>query len=132
MRGSCIIIPCSFTYSISQPVDLKVIWYLFKSNGYPVVFDERNNVDSKYRGITSLTGSVKERNCSLKIENLQMLHNHDRLYPWIDKSPITSYHSLEHTFYDKSSQLIVLGKYLDLFITPFLVISTLFPTYKVL
>lgn len=119
MRGSCVIIPCRFTYSISQPADLQVIWYLFESNGYPLVFDERKNVISRYRGITSLIGSVKERNCSLKIEKLEMLHNQDRLYPWVDKSPITSYHSLGHTFYDKSSQLIVLGKYLDMFIPLF-------------
>lgn len=119
MRGSCIIIPCRFTYNIFQPADLRVIWYLFESNGYPSVFDERNNVISKYRGKTSLTGSVKDRNCSLKIEKLEMSHNQDRLYPWIDKSPITSYHSLEHTFYDTSTQLIVLGKYLDMFIPSF-------------
>lgn len=113
MRGSCIIIPCRFTYSISQPAGLHVIWYLFESNGYPLVFDEKKQVISKYMGITSLIGSVEEGNCSLKIEKLEMSHNQDRLYPWVDKNPITSYHNLGHTFYDKSSQLIVLGKYLD-------------------
>lgn len=114
MRGSCIIIPCRFTYSISQPADLRVIWYLLQSNGYPPVFDERQNVISKFSGITSLIGSVGERNCSLKIERLEMSHNQDRLYPWVDKNPITSYHTVGHTFYDKTSQLIVLGRYLDM------------------
>uniref|UniRef100_A0A8C4EU50 Ig-like domain-containing protein n=1 Tax=Dicentrarchus labrax TaxID=13489 RepID=A0A8C4EU50_DICLA len=36
-----------------------------------------------------------------------MSHNQDRLYPWVDKNPITSYHTLGHTFYDKTSQIIV-------------------------
>ncbi|XP_031154727.1 uncharacterized protein LOC116049323 [Sander lucioperca] len=107
MRGSCIIIPCTFTYSISQPADLRVIWYLFQSNGYSPVFDERQNIMSKFNGITSLIGSVGERNCSLKIERLEMSHNQDRLYPWVDKHPITSYQSLGPTFYEKTSQLIV-------------------------
>lgn len=114
MRGSCIIIPCRFTYSISKPADLRVIWYLLQSNGYPPVFDERQNVISKFSGITSLIGSVGERNCSLKIERLEMSHNKDRLYPWVDKNPVTSYHTVGHTFYDKTSQLIVLGRYLDM------------------
>lgn len=113
MRGSCIIIPCTFNYSISQPADLRVIWYLFQSNGYSPVFDERQNIMSKFNGITSLIGSLGERNCSLKIERLEMSHNQDRLYPWVDKHPITSYQSLDPTFYEKTSQLIVSGKYLD-------------------
>lgn len=119
MRGSCIVIPCRFTYSISQPADLQVIWYLFQSNGYPSVFDLKQNVISRYSGITSLIGSVGERNCSLKIERLEMTHNQDRLYPWVDKNPITSYHTLGHTFYDKTSQIIVLGKHLDTLIVNF-------------
>ncbi|XP_045900128.1 uncharacterized protein LOC123967858 isoform X1 [Micropterus dolomieu] len=107
MRGSCIIIPCSFNYSTSQPADLRVIWYLFKNNEYPPVFDQRQTVISKFRGITSLIGSVEEGNCSLKIERLEMSHNQDRLYPWVDKNDITSFHTLDSTFYEKTSELIV-------------------------
>lgn len=115
MKGSCIVIPCTFTYSISQPADLKVAWYLYQSNGYPSVYEERRTVISKYQGITSLIPSVREGNCSLKIERLDMSHNQDRLYPWVDKNPITSYHSLGHSFNDKTCQLIVSGNYLDTF-----------------
>lgn len=110
MRGSCIIIPCRFTYTTSQPADLRVIWYLFQSSGYPPVFDETQNVVSKFSGITSLIGTAEERNCSLKIERLEMSHNHDRLFPWIDTNPITFYHTQGYTFYDKSTQLTVLGR----------------------
>ncbi|KAM8734355.1 uncharacterized protein AB9X84_023185 isoform 4-T4 [Acanthopagrus schlegelii] len=107
MRGSCIIIPCSFTYSTDRPTGLRVIWYLYQSSGYPPVFDASQSAVGEFRGITSLIGSVDGGNCSLKIERLDMSHNKDRLYPWVDKNPITSYHTVGHTFYDKTTQLIV-------------------------
>uniref|UniRef100_A0A3Q3XE84 Immunoglobulin V-set domain-containing protein n=1 Tax=Mola mola TaxID=94237 RepID=A0A3Q3XE84_MOLML len=94
MRGSCIIIPCRFSYSRSQPAGLRVIWYLL-TNGYSPVFDESQNVNSKFSGITSLTGSVRKGNCSLKIERLEMSHSQDRLYPWVDNNPITSYYTAQ-------------------------------------
>uniref|UniRef100_A0A3Q1ES29 Immunoglobulin V-set domain-containing protein n=1 Tax=Acanthochromis polyacanthus TaxID=80966 RepID=A0A3Q1ES29_9TELE len=107
-KGSCIIIPCTFTYSTSQPSDLQVIWYLYQSNGYPEVYNQRgNDVISEFRGKTSLMGSVTDRNCSLKIERLEMSHNQKRLYPWIDENHITTFHSIGHSFYDKTTQLIV-------------------------
>lgn len=119
MRGSCVFIPCRFAYSISMPSDLKVVWHLFQGNQYPPVFDEKQNVISKYRGITSLIGSVSQQNCSLKIDRLDKIHTQDRLYPWIDKKPITFYHMAEHSFYDKTTQIIVFGRYLvRLFLFP--------------
>ncbi|XP_056901509.1 uncharacterized protein LOC130532721 isoform X2 [Takifugu flavidus] len=108
MRGSCVFIPCRFTYTNSMPADLRVIWYLLQGNQYPPVYDERQDVISKYRGITSLTGSVGEQNCSLKINKLDEIHGQDRLYPWIDKNPITFYHMADHSFYDKTTQIIIL------------------------
>ncbi|KAK2844400.1 hypothetical protein Q5P01_011059 [Channa striata] len=107
MKGSCVIIPCSFTYVSSQPPNLRVIWYLYQSNEYPAVFDQRKAVIRKFDGKTSLIGSVGERNCSLKIEKLEMSHNQDRLYPWVDVNPITSYHTLDSHMYEKTTQLIV-------------------------
>ncbi|XP_026226633.1 uncharacterized protein LOC113169450 [Anabas testudineus] len=107
MRGSCIIIPCSFTYSRSQPSDLRVIWYLYQSNEYPCVYDQKQSAIRKFEGTTSLIGSVKDMNCSLKIEKLEMSHDQDRLYPWIDQHSITSYHIPGNKFLDKTTQLIV-------------------------
>lgn len=102
-----------------MPSDLKVIWYLFQGNQYPPVFDEKQNVISKYRGITSLIGSVSQQNCSLKIDRLDKIHAQDRLYPWIDENPITIYQMVEHWFYDKTTQINVLGTYLvTLFLFP--------------
>lgn len=68
-----------------------------------------------FRGKTSLTGSVSEGNCSLKIERLETSHNQARLYPWVDKNAITSYHTQDFSFNDKTTQLVVSGKYLGAF-----------------
>lgn len=116
MKGSCLIIPCRFTYSVSQPSDLRVIWYLLQSNQYPPVFDQRQSVISKFRGKTSVIGSVSGGNCSLKINSLEMSHHKDRLYPWIDVNPITSYHTQGFSFSDKTSEIIVSGDYLNTWI----------------
>lgn len=110
MRGSCVIIPCLFSYTNSQPAGLRVAWYSIQGNGYLPVYDERQNVISTFSKMTSVIGSVGEGNCSLKIEKLQMSHNQERLYPWVDKNPITSYHTVGQRLYDKTTQLIVVGR----------------------
>lgn len=111
MKGSCVIIPCRFTYDTSLPADLRVIWYLFQGNQYSPVFDGRQNAISKYRGMTSLTGAVGNQECSLKIDKLDKIHGQDRLFPWIDKNAITFYHMKGHSFYDKTTQIVILGGY---------------------
>lgn len=115
IRGSCIIIPCSFSYSKSQPTNLRVIWYLYQSNHYPPVYDQQQMVMAKFNGLTTLLGSLGEKNCSLKIESLEMIHNGDRLYPWIDEHPITSYHVPGSKLYDKTTQLVITSKYVKTF-----------------
>ncbi|XP_029929189.1 uncharacterized protein LOC115374422 isoform X2 [Myripristis murdjan] len=107
MRGSCVVIPCSFAYSTSQPPDLRVIWYLYQSQGHPSVYDNGQSTIDRFRRGTSVIGSVKERNCSLHIDRLEMLHNQDRVYPWVDKNPITSYHAFHQSFFDKTTLLVV-------------------------
>lgn len=100
MAGSCIIIPCSFVYTRTRPAQLTVKWYVYDSRGYPA--------DSgKYRGGASAIGFVGDGNCSLQIERLEMSLSQDRLYPWVDENPITSYHSAGQSFFDKTTQIIV-------------------------
>lgn len=119
MRGSCIIIPCSFTYSNSQPADLPVIWYLYQNKQYLPVFAQTESSFSIFKGRTSLVGSVRDGNCSLKIERLEMSHNQNRIFPWVDKNPIASYHTADQSFSEMTTELIVSGEYLDTFISPF-------------
>lgn len=110
MRGSCIIIPCQYTYTVSPPAGLRVKWYSLQGNQNLPVHDETQGVIAKFRRITTVVGSVETGNCSLKIEKLEMSHNQERLYPWLDKNPITSYHTEGQNLYDKTTQLIVSGR----------------------
>lgn len=109
MAGSCVVIPCQFTYTESRPADPKALWYLYDSKGYPPVYNAEQDGLGKFSRRTSLIGSVKDGNCSLKIERL-VSHSQDRVYPWVDKNPITSYHTIGSSFYDKTTQIIVSGK----------------------
>uniref|UniRef100_A0A3B3I6C9 Ig-like domain-containing protein n=2 Tax=Oryzias latipes TaxID=8090 RepID=A0A3B3I6C9_ORYLA len=108
LKGSCLIIPCKFTYTNAIPPNLKLIWYLYQDSGYPTVFDQRGGtVVSQFSGKTSSVGSTADGNCSLQINSLELSQNLARLYPWIDKNAITSYHSRGHSFYEKTTQLLV-------------------------
>lgn len=110
MRGSCIIIPCQFTYTAAKPEDLQVKWYSLQGNGYQPVHDETQYAITTFGSTTRIVGSVSMGNCSLKIEQLKMSHNQQRLYPWLDKNPITSYYNEGQNFNDKTTQLIVSGR----------------------
>ncbi|XP_030225228.1 Schwann cell myelin protein [Gadus morhua] len=103
--GSCAVIPCSFTYTSTRPSGLEVKWYLLQPDADPQVFPQKQGMAVKYAGRTSLPGSVSQGNCSLYIERLEMSLDQNRLYPWVDKNPITSYQ--DHNLYDRTSQLRV-------------------------
>ncbi|KAL7832094.1 hypothetical protein AOLI_G00296420 [Acnodon oligacanthus] len=93
VQGSCVVIPCSFDFKTSQPSYVNVKWYEFSETQYPLVYDQSTQkVIPKFRGKTSLYGSPYEGNCSLKIQPLELQHNQERLYPWMDPKPIETYH----------------------------------------
>ncbi|XP_076833281.1 uncharacterized protein LOC143478202 [Brachyhypopomus gauderio] len=99
LRGSCMVIPCSFDFKTKLPSNVMVKWYLDASTGYPLVFSQHGeNVVSKYWGRTRLYGLPSDRNCSLEIKSLEMDHNGDRLYPWMDAKPAETFHkeNFEH------------------------------------
>ncbi|XP_034773293.2 sialic acid-binding Ig-like lectin 5 isoform X1 [Acipenser ruthenus] len=106
LQDSCVIIPCSFSYSSNPPQSFIAVWYQYASRGYPVVYDGRNpsGVIDKFRGRTDLVGDVSGRDCSLKINNITRNDNGEKLYPWIDPDHI-SYRI--YTFYDKTVELAV-------------------------
>lgn len=108
LRGSCLVIPCSFDFKTEKHSSVQVKWYLFSTTSYPLVYDpDDRNVINKFFGKTSLYGLPSEKNCSLKITQLEMSHSGERLYPWMDPKPIDSYH--RENYYDKSIELQVTG-----------------------
>ncbi|MBN3277998.1 protein, partial [Polyodon spathula] len=106
LQGSCVVIPCNFSYSSNPPQSFVVVWYQYVSRGYPVVYDGRNPsiVIDKFRGRTVLVGDVHAGDCSLKIDSITRNDNGEKLYSWIDPDHI-SYRI--YKFYDKTVELAV-------------------------
>ncbi|XP_035288843.1 uncharacterized protein LOC118235520 [Anguilla anguilla] len=107
MVGSCLVIPCRFSYSEYPPNDKgRVVWYQYVDRGYPLVCDPKNpnEVIEKFRGKTSLYGSPYNGDCSLKIYPLDWRHQEERVYPWVDPDYVT-YHYFK--FYDKAVKIRV-------------------------
>lgn len=94
VRGSCVVIPCSYEFKNLQHNMTNVKWYKLSTSGYLLVYDQStNNIINRFKGKTSLFGSSNGKNCSLKIEPLEMQHSQERLFPWMDPNSIESYHS---------------------------------------
>uniref|UniRef100_A0A9J8C1D0 Ig-like domain-containing protein n=1 Tax=Cyprinus carpio carpio TaxID=630221 RepID=A0A9J8C1D0_CYPCA len=90
LKGSCLVIPCSFNYKSNPPKKpRRVVWYRRDSEGLPLVYDYLYpyNVNEKYRGKTDLYGE-SDWNCSLLIKNLESSHNGEKLYTRIDPENI--------------------------------------------
>ncbi|KAJ8332798.1 hypothetical protein SKAU_G00416940 [Synaphobranchus kaupii] len=107
LRGSCLVIPCKFEYISPLPSDLKVMWYKYATEGYPVVYDPEHpdDVISDFKGKTYQYGSSTDKKCSLKISPLELSHHKQRLYTWVDPKPISSYH--RQNYQDKTVELYV-------------------------
>nr|XP_021322204.1 sialoadhesin-like [Danio rerio] len=112
LKGSCLVIPCSFSYKSNPPQNPnRVVWYQWASSGRPLVYDSlhANNVITKFRGKTELYGNSNS-NCSLLIKNLEQSHHNEKLYTRIDPENIawTNYKHDDFTstiLIDESPQL---------------------------
>ncbi|KAF5906254.1 uncharacterized protein DAT39_004002, partial [Clarias magur] len=105
LRGTCLVIPCSFDFrnSTKNPADVEVKWYIYSTSQYPLVYSSDGDyVIGKYFGKTKLYGQTSEKDCSLEIKT-EMNHNGDRLYPWMDPKSIETFH--KEDFYAKSIEL---------------------------
>lgn len=90
LQKSCLVIPCSFTYSSYPPTNPdRIVWYQYVNHRYPLVYDSwyPTSVIDKYRGKTSLFKKTY-RDCSLLIKDLSLSHSQDRLYTWVDPEHI--------------------------------------------
>ncbi|KTG37207.1 hypothetical protein cypCar_00038775, partial [Cyprinus carpio] len=107
LRGSCLVIPCSFSYTSYPPKDpRRVVGYQWVSYGYPLVYDplHANNVIEKFKGRTDLYR--KSGNFSLLITGLEQSHHGEKIYAWIDPENVGW---RTYAFYDVTSTVLVYG-----------------------
>nr|XP_055053804.1 sialoadhesin-like [Misgurnus anguillicaudatus] len=108
LNGSCLVIPCSYSYTSNPPTNpRRVVWYQYVLSGYPLVYDPLNpdKVIDKFRGKTDIYNTTNsDRNCSLLIKSLNPSHNGEKLYAWIDRENIGT---STYKFYDVTSTIIV-------------------------
>ncbi|XP_075763978.1 B-cell receptor CD22-like isoform X1 [Pelodiscus sinensis] len=105
LKGSCVVIPCSFTYpgsreSLERP--FRVTWYQYQSRGYPEIYSSKGpaSVLPEYQARTELLGDPETGNCTL---SLSPVRSEDAMsyYVWINPD------SVRHRFYDVTVQLEV-------------------------
>ncbi|XP_051962494.1 myelin-associated glycoprotein-like isoform X2 [Xyrauchen texanus] len=107
LKGSCLVIPCSFYYTFYPPTNPKrVVWYQWVSRGYPLVYDPwyTNDVIGKFRGKTDLYGDPSYRDCSLVIKSLELSHHGEKIYTWIDPENVGW---RTYAFYDVTSTILI-------------------------
>jgi len=108
LQGSCLVIPCHFSYTWYPPTDPhRIVWYQWVSKGYPLVYDPRYPYDviEKFRGKTDLYGT-RDWDCSLLIKNLKHSHHGEKIYAWIDPENVGW---RTYPFYDVTSTILVEG-----------------------
>ncbi len=109
LKGSCLVIPCSFSYTSYPPENPhRVVWYQYVSKGYPLVYDRwyPDDVIWDFRWRTSLYGDPSNGDCSLLIRRLELFHDGETLYTWIDPENV-GWRTYE--FYDVTSTIFVDG-----------------------
>ncbi|XP_073719471.1 sialoadhesin-like [Misgurnus anguillicaudatus] len=108
LKGSCLVIPCSYSYTSNPPNNPhRVVWYQWVSRGYPLVYDPwyTDYVIYKFRGKTDIYNPTNsDRDCSLLIKSVNPSHNGDKIYAWIDPDTIGW---RTYKFYDVTSTIIV-------------------------
>ncbi|XP_073671658.1 sialoadhesin-like [Paramisgurnus dabryanus] len=108
LKGSCLVIPCSYSYTSNPPTKpRRVVWYQYVWSGYPIVYDPwyPDSVIYKFRGKTdTYNPKNSNRDCSLLIKSVDPSHNGEKLYTWIDPENIGK---STYKFYDVTSTIIV-------------------------
>ncbi|KAJ8332873.1 hypothetical protein SKAU_G00417690 [Synaphobranchus kaupii] len=100
VQGTCVIVPCH-----TSPHS-RATWYRYHSLQWPKVYDGRDPgaVVEQFRGQTSVSGSPREGDCSLRIEAVRLADDGVRLYTWINPDESSS-----QRFYEQTVTLKVTG-----------------------
>ncbi|XP_073719472.1 sialoadhesin [Misgurnus anguillicaudatus] len=108
IKGSCLVIPCSYSYTLYPPTNpRRVVWYQYVSSGYPLVYDPwyPDSVIDKFKGVTDIYNPTNsDRDCSLLIKSVNPSHNGEKIYAWIDPK-VVGWRT--YKFYDVTSTIIV-------------------------
>ncbi|XP_065136644.1 sialoadhesin-like [Paramisgurnus dabryanus] len=108
LKGSCLVIPCSYSYTSYPPTNPhRVVWYQYVSRGYPLVCDPWNpgKVIYKFKGKTDIYRNTNsDRDCSLLIKSVDPSYNGEKIYAWIDPENVGW---RTYKFYDITSKIIV-------------------------
>lgn len=76
MKGSCLLIPCVFTFPdrVEVPNGITSIWYYDYSSSRKVASHSANPelVESRFHGRTQLVGDAEDKVCNLLLKDLQL------------------------------------------------------------
>ncbi|XP_020633538.3 B-cell receptor CD22 [Pogona vitticeps] len=105
LQGSCVVIPCSFTYPGSRDSwggKFSVAWYQYRSRGYPEIYNSKSpdTILPEYQGRTEVLGDLEMGNCTLSINPVRR-DDSMSYYVWINPD------SVRHRFYDITVQVEV-------------------------
>ncbi|XP_039661215.1 uncharacterized protein LOC120561937 [Perca fluviatilis] len=110
LKGSCLLIPCTFDYYYNPPRRPdRVAWYQYASYSYPLVckdWDMRDEID-EFKGKTWTPNSGSGRNCDLLIKPVTQHHHRQKIYPWVDPDYTGKY---THAFWDKTVTIEVVDR----------------------
>nr|XP_019948347.1 PREDICTED: myelin-associated glycoprotein-like isoform X1 [Paralichthys olivaceus]XP_019948348.1 PREDICTED: myelin-associated glycoprotein-like isoform X1 [Paralichthys olivaceus] len=69
--GSCVVIPCSFSYPGNKKDVTKFTGIWMEETNHFVYHPDKSQIVQQYRDRTELLGDITHKNCSLKIDRLQ-------------------------------------------------------------
>ncbi|KAI1886340.1 hypothetical protein AGOR_G00212990 [Albula goreensis] len=115
LTGSCVVIPCTFTYPGIQRADsqLRGMWFKdkykheltrLKHENKFIYYEDQSMIEESFRGRTKLVGSLGKKNCSLEIDDVKD-HDTDK-YCYRTEIP-------EHDKYSYNHACVTVNTYKD-------------------